>query len=256
MASGTKKRLVVGNWKMYVESGKAARALALGLKRRVKNFKKVEVWIAPPMPFIAELAKAFASSKIKIGAQNVSRFGGGKHTGEVSAKMLKSADASFSIVGHSERRETGESDADIAAKVLACAEEKLCAIVCVGERARDEHGGHFDFIAGQLRAALADFPRGSAAKLVVAYEPLWAIGKMAADAIAPQDLRETAIFIRKILTEKFTRAEAAKIPILYGGSVEGVNAAELIEGGGVDGFLVGRASADAEQFLQIIAACA
>ena len=264
MASAQKKRLVVGNWKMYIEDVEDARALVSVLKRKSRNFKNVEVWVAPSSPFIPVTAAMLKQSVICVGAQTLSQFGSapvsaeasaGKHTGEVSARMLKDVGASFVIVGHSERRALGEDDTAVNAKLKNALGAGLRTILCIGEHARDEHGGHFEFIANQLRSALVDVPKPGFSKLVIAYEPVWAIGKNAADAARPELVRETTIFIRKTLVQIIGRESALRIPILYGGSVEGENAGGLMREAEISGFLVGRASTEAEKFWDIIQAC-
>jgi triosephosphate isomerase len=169
--------------------------------------------------------------------------------------MLKDAGAAFVIVGHSERRAAGENDEIIKKQLNEVGEAKLRAVLCVGERVREESGEHFSVIKEQLRSALEGSSKKVFSKLVVAYEPVWAIGKQAADAMKPQEVQESTIFIKKSLTELLGREVAAKIPVLYGGSVEESNAAALLKEGGVNGFLVGHASASLETFLPILKAC-
>lgn len=248
-----KKRLVIGNWKSYIESPDAAHALALALRRKARGTPGVETWVAPPLPFLPAVSKVLESSPIKVGSQTISPHQGGAHTGEVSAKMLKQVGAQFALVGHSERRAEGESDEQVRAELLQALQAKLTAVLCVGERERLPDGSHFSFVERQLVVALDALP--PQAKVIVAYEPVWAIGKSAQDAMRPADLEQMAIFIRKTLVETLSRSAGLKIPILYGGSVEPANARELFIGGGINGFLVGHASVDIELFLEIIKAC-
>ncbi len=250
-----KKRLVVGNWKMYVGDGTAARSLLLALKRHEKNFKPVEIWITPPFPYISYAASLIGTSAIRIGAQSVSPFPEGAHTGEVSAAMLKNCGAAFTIIGHSEQRSRGMNNEDVHAALQQGTRSGLRAVLCIGEESRDEQGGHFEFLSDQLRTALRDIPQAAAGRVTIAYEPLWAIGKSAHEAAKPEIVRETSIYIRKTLAQLFDRSAALKVPILYGGSVEGENAAALLERGGIDGFLVGRASSDAKKLLDILTIC-
>ena len=175
------------------------------------------------------------------------------HTGEVSAAMLKQAGAQFCIVGHSERRALGEDNNTVHEQFARALGAGLAAVLCVGETERSAEGAHFSFIESQLASAFAGV--GSVARrAVVAYEPLWAINKSAADAVRLQELEEMAIFIKKVLTDILGRAAAAKVPILYGGSVEGSNAGQLLESG-ISGFLVGHASADIGSFIEILTQC-
>ena len=239
---------------MYVESPEAAKKLAAGLRRKARAFVGAEAWLAPSFPLIAPVATALKGSPIKVGAQTISVHSSAAHTGEVSAKMLKALGASFAIVGHSERRAAGETDELIREQLMAALSSGLTAILCVGEAVREPDGSHFAQIANQIHRALQGVvPAG---RLIVAYEPVWAIGKQAEDAMQGEDLEETAIFIRKILSEALGRDAVARVPILYGGSVEPGNAAALLKEGGVNGFLVGHASADADSFIEILKAAA
>jgi len=260
------KRLVVGNWKSYIESPSEARALALALRRKARAVPGVDVWLAPPYPLLPAVAEVLASSPIKVGAQALSANPGGGpasthdgsptrvgHTGEVSANMLKQVGAQFALVGHSERRAEGEGDEQVRAQLLQALGAKLTAVLCIGEHERTPDGAHFSFIERQIVVALDALP--PKAKVIIAYEPVWAIGKSAEDAMQPQDLEQMAIFIRKTLVETLDRRSGLKIPILYGGSVEPDNAHTLLALGGVNGFLVGHESVELDPFLEIIKAC-
>lgn len=251
-----KTRLVVANWKMYVKSPERAVHFARGLQRRRRQFPGVSVVLAPAFPLIPLLAKVLQRSSIHVGAQSVSAYGDEKRTGEVSASMLKHANVSFVIVGHSERRAMGQTDEEIRAALLNASEEGLVPILCVGEKERDAAGGHFSQIERQLTLALRGRSERSPKRLVVAYEPVWAIGKSAGDAMNPAEVQEMVIFIRKILADILGRSTALKTAILYGGSVEAENADMLIKEGGIAGFLVGHASAELDTFLPILKACA
>ncbi len=250
-----KKILVVANWKMYVEDAEAAGAFAKSLRTKLRSLPYAAVSITPPYILIPALAKALARSSVALGAQAVSAAASGAHTGEVSANMLKKAGATFSIIGHSERRALGESNEAVRAQMLELSQVGLGAILCVGERERDPGGEHFSFIKEQLTSALTGLPKKTVSKLVIAYEPVWAIGKSAADAMSSPEVQEAAIFIRKTLASLIEPVLAKKVPILYGGSVEAENAAAILKEGGVSGFLVGHASANLENFLGILKAC-
>lgn len=256
-----KKRLVVGNWKMYVTDADQAREFALGLRKRVRGLTGIDVRIAPPFPFLAELADVFASSPVAVGAQALSPYADAPHTGDVSGEMLKSVGVSFAIVGHSERRLSpqagisGETNDMVRVSLERAAASGLAPILCVGEREREADGEHFVFIEAQLSSALKNIPKSALRKLVIAYEPVWAIGKQASDAMKPADVREMLIFIRKVLADVLDRSTALKLPILYGGSVEPDNAPALLAEGGVSGFLVGHASTKLDDFLSILRSC-
>lgn len=249
----TKKRLVIGNWKMYVDSPVAAKKFAQSLRRKSRAFAGVDAALAPSFTLLPVVAAALKGSSIRVGSQTLSAHDGGAHTGDVSASMVKASGASFSIIGHSERRER-EDNAAIHAQLVAAASAGLAPVLCVGEKERTQDGAHFSYIEEQIRSALTG-AQSLAQKLVVAYEPVWAIGKSASDAMKPQDVRETVIFIRKTLAQVVPREQAMRIPVLYGGSVEPDNAKELFAEGDVSGFLVGHASAELDSFIQILQAC-
>jgi triosephosphate isomerase len=247
------KRIVIANWKLYMESPEEAKKFAVSLRKKARTFVGVETWLAPSYPLIPVVAGALKGSALKVGAQTVSAFETGAHTGEVSAAALKNTGTSFVIVGHSERRAMGETDATVHQQFVRVAEEKMIAVLCVGERERSADGAHFTFIEEQLRSALAG-AQSYASKLVVAYEPVWAIGKTAAEALQPADLEEMVIFIKKVLADVLGNPAGLRVPVLYGGSVEPSNAAALMESG-VNGFLVGHESAQIEPFMEILKAC-
>ena len=239
---------------MYIASPDESKKFASGLRRKLPLFKNVDVSIAPPFTLLSTVAAAFKNSAVKVGAQNVSQFLDEKRTGEVSAAMAKAAGATFTIVGHSERRAIGEGNAVVRAQLLRAIEEGFAIILCIGETERDPAGAYLSVITEQLSSALEKLPILKPGRLVVAYEPVWAIGKSAADAMKAPDLREMSIFIKKTLTEHMERAAALKVPILYGGAVEASNARELLDEGDVQGFLVGHASAELESFVEILKA--
>jgi triosephosphate isomerase len=249
-----RKRLIAGNWKMYIEDAEDAHTFAVTLRRKLRGLTGVDVWIAPPTPFIADVAKLLESSPIKVGTQKVTHQVGPKSTGSISAKMLKSVGASFVIVGHSEYRSGPGTNDKIRAQLERTVEAGLIPVLCIGEKERGQDGEHFSVIEEQLTSALQNFPKNLLKKLVVAYEPVWAIGKSAEFAMKPADIQETTIFIRKVLADLLDRKQALKLPILYGAAVEAENAASLIKEGGVQGLLVGHASAQLDEFLAIIQA--
>jgi triosephosphate isomerase (TIM) len=243
-----KRPLIVANWKLYVQGLDEARASAKTLARKAKTIA-ADIVVCPPSPFIYEVRKALGRTGL-AGAQAVSRFVDEKRTGEVSARVAASAGARYVIVGHSERRAMGQSAEDIRAEVEAALNAKLLPVLCIGEDERDGVGSHFAAIEAQLRSSLPKLSPKDAKLLVIAYEPVWAIGKTAQDAMTPDNLEETALYIRKVLAEELGRAQALKTPILYGGSVEPDNAEYLMHAG-VSGFLVGHASADPKSLIAI-----
>lgn len=248
-----KKLLIVGNWKTYIEKAEDAKKLATDLRRKTRLFTHATVVIAPAFTHLSAVGVACTGSSLLLGAQTVAVDE--PHTGAVTVGMLKAQKVSTVIIGHSERRRfDGETDAMIAADLGAVQDAGLTALLCVGESERDPGGAHFTVIAEQLEAALRPRGVGGAKKLIIAYEPVWAIGKRADEAINATELQEMIIFIRKQLTDLFGRAAVAGVPIIYGGSVEAANAPELLESG-ISGFLVGRASTKAASFIELISAC-
>lgn len=240
---------------MYIESSEAAKLFARSLRAKLRSIPNVTVALAPPFILIPAVVDALKRSNINVGAQSVSRYHASAHTGDVSAKMLKAAGVSFVIVGHSERRALGETNEVVHTQVLEVADAGLPIVLCVGEPERDASGDHFGFIREQLKTALAGLPARAVSKLTIAYEPVWAIGKHASDAMKPQDVQEAMIYIKKVLIDLLERAPALKVPIIYGGSVEAENAAALLKEGGVAGFLVGHASSNLDAFISILKAC-
>lgn len=246
-----KTPLIVGNWKMNPTTiGKARRLLTdiRGGLGRVKG--KVNTAIAVPYPYISELANLSPSERLVLGAQDAFYEANGAHTGEVSAGMLKSVGAKFIIVGHSERRARGEDDKEVYRDLQAVLQSKLMAIVCVGEKKRDKEGDYFGVVETQLRAALRTVDEKDMKRVVIAYEPVWAIGSN--KPTTPADAEEMRLFITKTLTSRYNRSVAEKTCVLYGGSVKKHNAESLLKETNLNGFLVGGASLKASEFLTIV----
>jgi len=239
--------LVAGNWKM---NGLTASVGELSKMAAGVGGLHADLMICPPATLIAAFAKAAQGSPIAIGGQDCHATASGAHTGDIAAEMLADAGATAVIVGHSERRtDHHETDAQVKAKALAAWRAGLMAIVCVGEtRAEREAGKTLDVVGGQLAGSLPD--GAAATNLVVAYEPVWAIGTGLTPT--PADVAEVHGFIRKRLTERFGE-EGGAVRILYGGSVKPSNAGELLTIADVNGALVGGASLKAEDFLGIAA---
>lgn len=243
--------LVVGNWKMNPSTLNDARKLFLDIRTALGRKQRLSaIAIAPPTPFIAELQKLSPSGRIALAAQTVSAEAKGAHTGDTSLSMLKSVGVTSVIVGHSERRAAGLTDAEVAARVQAVLTGRTTAIVCVGETSRDVQADFYSVVETQLRAVFAHVPKARLGQLVVAYEPVWAIGT--GDHATPEDVREMKLFIQKVIADVYGRPAIAKVRILYGGSVNKTNAVELLREGEVDGFLIGGASLKAKEFAVII----
>ena len=245
MAAAALRPLVAGNWKM---NGLAAGAGELSGIIDGAAAIAADLMLCPPATLIARFAEAARGSKVAIGGQDCHAAAAGAHTGNISAEMLADAGAIAVIVGHSERRaDHHETDEQVRAKALAARRAGLTAIVCVGEqRAQREAGQTLTVVGGQLAGSLPDGATGG--DLVVAYEPVWAIGTGLTPTVA--DVAEVHAFIRKHLVERYG-ANGGSIRILYGGSVKPGNAKELLGIADVNGALVGGASLKATDFLGI-----
>jgi len=243
--------LIAGNWKMH-KTLVEARELVLGIREGIESISGVDVLICPPFQLLFPLAKEIASSPIMLGAQNVHEEPKGAFTGEVSVPMLVDAGCTHVIIGHSERRHVfGEEGARLARKVKAAVGAGLTAVYCVGETLDEREAGKTHAVVqGQLNEAVgAEIP---ADRLIIAYEPVWAIGT--GKTATPDQAQEVHAFIRPILAKVYGREVADGIRILYGGSVKPGNAADLAAQPDVDGALVGGACLAADDFLAIISA--
>ena len=247
-----RRMIVVGNWNLNPPTLKEAENIFMGIKGGIKGVD-VRVVICPPFVYLNELKNLFTKEKIALGSQDISSELKGAFTGEISAEMLKNVGAADTIVGHSERRAKGETDADVAKKVAVALKAGLTTIVCVGEKERDERGAYLGLLKEQIVGSLKGVPRKFAGNIIVAYEPVWAIGK-GKEAVTAHDLHQMTIFIRKHLIDVYNTAAASEISIIYGGSVDEENAGLLIADGEVDGLLVGRESLNPENFVKIVKA--
>jgi triosephosphate isomerase len=247
MASVERRPLVVGNWKMNGLRKSSTELLRL-LEDAVKLPRHIDLVVCPPATLVANFAGLARGSRVRIGAQDCHPEPAGAYTGDVSAEMLADAGAVVVIIGHSERRSYHkETDAQVRVKTLAAWRAGMTAIVCIGEtRAEREARQTLDVVARQLSASLPEGARGE--NLVVAYEPVWAIGTGLTPTAA--DIAEVHKLIRNKLVDRYRGAGEA-MRILYGGSVKPANAKELISVENVDGALVGGASLKADEFLSI-----
>ena len=244
--------LVAGNWKMNTDTASGT-SLAKALSESAPNAEPgVEVLVCPPYPYLAAIGAVVDGSAVQLGAQDVYFEASGAFTGEVSVDMLKDVGCSHAIVGHSERRHVmGETDDIINRKVKAGIAGGLKVVLCVGELLSEREAGQTESILDQqLSGGLADVSEEDAADLVIAYEPVWAIGT---GVTASPDQAESAhAHIRKWVGERYNSAFSEQIRILYGGSVKSDNAETLMQQTNVDGALVGGASLQPESFIPII----
>jgi triosephosphate isomerase len=245
--------LLAGNWKMNLD-----RAAAVGLVRELREKATrpdVELGVAPPFPYLEAVATELRGSRIFVAGQNLSAEPYGAFTGEVAGAMLRDVGCSHAVVGHSERRHLyGESSELVGRKVVAALAAGLAPILCVGETLAERQAKRtLGVVVEQLDAGLKKVAEADTAKLTIAYEPVWAIGTGV--NATPEQAGEVHALIRDWLVKRYTVAVADRTRILYGGSVKGENAAELLAVKDVDGALVGGASLTAKSFLSIVAAC-
>jgi triosephosphate isomerase len=253
-AAGARLPLMAGNWKMY---GNHLEAIALVQKLAftltAKDFDAVEVAVLPPFTALRSVQTLIDGDKLRIsyGAQDISQYDSGAYTGEISGPMLAKLGCDYVLAGHSERRQYhAETDELVNAKVQAALRSEVTPILCLGESLEIRRAGeHLDCCIRQLDGGLKGIPAAAVAAMVIAYEPVWAIGT--GEVATPEDAQEAIAAIRSRISEIHDAETAASVRILYGGSVKPGNAAPIMAQPDVDGALVGGASLDAGQFAQI-----
>ncbi|MDZ7289234.1 MAG: triose-phosphate isomerase [candidate division KSB1 bacterium] len=253
MTKTPRKMFIAGNWKMFTTPAEAA-ALVKALKVKVINIHKVEMAVCPPFTNLTTVAELLKGTAIKLGAQNLFWEEEGAYTGEISAKMLLGAGCEYVIIGHSERRQYfGETDDTVNRRLKQALKAGLKPIVCVGETLAQRQAGETEKVVGtQVRGAFSGISPEDFAKVVIAYEPVWAIGTGV--NATPEQAQEMQAFIRRLIENLYNRELSVACRIQYGGSVKPANAAELMRQPDVDGALVGGASLQAESFAAIIKA--
>ena len=246
-----RKPLIVGNWKMNNTTVESI-DLTDRLKKAVENIKGVEIVVVPPFTSLDKVRGAIKGSNIKLGAQNLFWEDKGAYTGEVSPLMIEDLGCEYVIIGHSERREYfKESDEIVNKKIKAALRNKLKAIVCVGESLKErEEDKTMQVIESQVKKGLQGLSLSEAKELIIAYEPVWAIGT--GRNATPAQANEVHTYIRKLVSQIFNEGIASNIKILYGGSVKPSNSAELMSEKEIDGALVGGASLEADSFAEIV----
>lgn len=250
-----RKKVIAGNWKMNKTPADGV-ALVRDIVAAVGKQSDVEVVVCPPYTGLESAAKALEGSNVKLGAQNMHFEASGAFTGEVSAPMLRAIFATHVILGHSERRSYfGETDELVNKKVLAALKNQLRPIFCVGETlAEREAGSTLKVVQTQVERGLEGVSKELAPSVIIAYEPVWAIGT--GKVATTEQAQEVHAFIRGLLTKLFTEPVAQKLRILYGGSMKPANAPELLAQKDIDGGLVGGASLEARSFVELVTAAA
>jgi len=252
--SGTRLPLMAGNWKMHMNHLEAiALVQKLAFTLTAKDFDAVEVAVLPPFTALRSVQTLIDGDKLRIsyGAQDISQYDSGAYTGEVSGPMLAKLGCDYVLAGHSERRQYhAETDELVNAKIQAAVRSELTPVLCVGESLECRKAGdHVGFVLGQVDGALKGIPAATVAGMVIAYEPVWAIGT--GEVATPDDAQEAAAAIRSRISELHDAETAGSVRILYGGSAKPGNIAPIMAQRDVDGALVGGASLDAGQFAQI-----
>jgi len=244
-------KVIAGNWKMF-KTNDEAKKLINGIIEKTTDIKNTKIIICPPSTALSEASNLLMNSKVKLGAQNMYWEKQGAFTGEISADMIKSTGAKYVIIGHSERRQYfGETNETVNKKLHAALETDLLPIVCIGESLEQrEQGITNDVIDKQISGALQNISADQMKKIILAYEPVWAIGT--GKTATPDQAQEVHAFIRKKLTGMYDEATSQSIIIQYGGSVKPGNANELLSQNDIDGALVGGACLDADSFSGII----
>lgn len=246
-------KIVAGNWKMnksFFEAEELVAQVAEGIE--MLNLEGKEVVLCPPFPYLEMATDIAEESRFSVGAQNVYPEDSGAFTGEVSPLMLESLDVSFCIIGHSERRKYfKESNEFLAKKADALLRHNIVPIFCCGEVLSERNAKkHFEIVELQLKESLFHLEESEFAKVVIAYEPVWAIGTGV--NATPQQAQEMHAFIRGLIASRYSKSLSQEISILYGGSCNGKNAKELFANPDVDGGLIGGASLKADEFLTIV----
>jgi len=249
----SRKLFIAGNWKMNTSS-RTSVELADSLVKEIGSIEAVDLAVCPPFVYLSAVGKALAGSRIALGAQDAFHENDGAFTGEVSAPMLKDVGCRYVILGHSERRHViGETDELINRKLVKALSDGLEVIFCVGELLEERRSGRtLDVVDRQVRIGLEGVSRGSAAKVTVAYEPVWAIGTGV--TATPEEAQEVHAMIRELLARLYDAQLARTLRIQYGGSVKPSNAPDLLRQDDIDGALVGGASLKAADFIGIVKA--
>ncbi|HRZ86243.1 MAG TPA: triose-phosphate isomerase [bacterium] len=246
-----RRPIIAGNWKLNKTIPEAIDLVAR-LKRSLYDVTDTDIVVCPSFTAIAEVAETLSESTIAVGGQDLYWEASGAFTGEVSGAQLKDAGCSYVIIGHSERRQFfGETDATVNKKIKAALAAGLTPIVCVGELLQERESGKTEeVIRVQVQGSLANLTEDEMSGIVIAYEPVWAIGT--GKVATPQQAQDVHKFIRGLLEKMFGKAVASQVRIQYGGSVKPSNVKELMAAPDIDGALVGGASLDADQFIQLV----
>lgn len=248
-----RRLLIAGNWKMNLDPARA-KELASAIAERTSGIDEVDVAVCPPSVFLQAVGRAVMDSSVALGAQNMYFESSGAFTGEISPEMLVDLGCKYVILGHSERRHIlGETDALVNTKVHAALRAGLIPIVCVGEQLQQRETGQTEeVIRRQFEGSLENLSEDQILRVVIAYEPVWAIGT--GKVASPEQAEAVHVDLRRLIEERYNATVAGKVRILYGGSVKPENAEDLLSRPDIDGALVGGASLKADDFVGIVVA--
>jgi len=250
MQNKKQKWLIVGNWKMNPITSKLAKQIFSSVKKHANKMRNTDTVICPPFVYMENLKAT--GHRCVIGAQDLFWETEGSFTGSISFLQLKNLGVKYALVGHSERRDDGETNEDISKKIKASLKGMITPVLCIGEKERDAEGAYLINLKEQVVKALQGLPKASIKDIVIAYEPVWAIGKEAKRDATAKEVFEVSIFIKKVLSDIYETKSVPPTRILFGGSVNEKNVLEYLKEGGVDGLLVGRASLDPKKFNEIL----
>ncbi len=245
------KLLIVANWKANPDSRKLALSILIGIKKAAAGKKHIDVVVCPPALYLESLRSA--ARPLALGAQDIFTEPNGAFTGSIGYEALRETGIRYVIIGHSERRAAGENDTHVNRKVRVALSLGMTPILCVGETKRDNLE-YLSVIKTQLVAAFKDVPKTRVKDVVIAYEPVWAIGKDAPRAARPDEVAEVVMFVKRVIGDLYKTSSVPPVRIIYGASVDAGNAAIIVAESGVDGLLVGRASLAPKSFSGILGA--
>jgi triosephosphate isomerase len=248
-----KKKLIIGNWKMNPDNKADALRNFKKIKTAAGKMQHVQTVIAAPFVYSGILSKEISGHRCVLGGQDMFWEEAGSYTGEVSASQLKDLGINYVLLGHSERRALGETNEEISKKVKIAMKYAMTPVVCIGEIARDHSGGHYQFVKEQVIGSLDGIPKSALPRIVIAYEPVWAISSNKnAEVATPDDAEEMIIFIKKVISEHYKLKKAPSITFIYGGSSNSANAEDLLAKDVISGLLPGRASLDPKEFIKML----
>ncbi len=243
------KKILIANWKMNPDTTKKAQKLFKGYTDNISAYRGVDVVVCPPSYYLQTVRSVYKGKGLLLGGQTISAYPSGSHTGETSVAMLLDSKCSHVILGHSEQRNLAENNEGVNIKAKLAIKNKIIPIVCIGESVRDDDAQYLFFIKRQLTEICKGLKPSDVKKIVIAYEPIWAIG--AKEPMQGHEMHQMVLYIRKVLTKLYSASTALNVPVIYGGSINESNVSDMRDNGHVDGLIVGRASLDPGQIVSL-----